>query len=262
VFELEPTELFLLARAHLLRRQAGAVQPLQSLAGPQQQLDELALSLTLRAPCIEQRQSFALDQPALETFFFHHGRERLVEARVARRVRNLMRELVEERAYELRIAPLEHRAQHWILEMPERRIGGHAVDRRILAAPAQPPRVALCAALGEVAAINDAAGVRKAPAQRLDRELLGREHIPYDVRTLQVDVAAIAAVIRQPELARGEIARFGDVLQPRAQRRRRGRIHHQLRDRLTLRRNLHLTARRLQQITTRETQAGQQQEQT
>src|SRR5690606_20168048 len=109
-------------------------------------------------------------------------------------------------------------------------------------------RVSIRAALVEVTAIDDAARDREAPALRLDGEFLRREYVPHDERTLEVGVAAIAAVVRQPQLARGELACRRDVFQSRAQLGRRARLGDDARDVLPLRDDLHLPGEGLQVI--------------
>jgi hypothetical protein len=159
-----------------------------------------------------------------------------------------MGELVEQRRGKLRVAPAEHRAQHRILEMTQCRIRGDTCDGSVVAATAQPARIALCRFLVEVAAVDHATCDREAPAARLHGELRRCEHVPDHVGTAEVGIAAIRLVVGKAELARGEIPSGSDVFQAAAQLRRRARVRQQLGDRLALGGNLHLSARRLHQV--------------
>jgi len=76
-------------------------------------------------------------QPAAHAFFLHRRRERLVEIGVIRYVQHLVRELMKNDRRQFDVVPAQHRAQDRIVEVPERRIGGHAADAYVKAPPAQ-----------------------------------------------------------------------------------------------------------------------------
>ena len=143
-----------------------------------------------------------------------------------------------------------------IVEVTECRVRSHAADRGIRAMQAQFACVALRTALAEVAAIHHAAGDRETPASRLDGEFIGREYIPDDERPTDIGIAAIAAIVRQAEFARGEVARGGDILEPRAQHRCGLRTGNHLRDGLPLRQQLHLPVGCLHQVAASQDEAG------
>ncbi len=69
-------------------------------------------------------------------------REGLVEVAVAGRVHGLVREFVEDEGRELRVAVAEHRVQHRVAQVAERRIGDRGPDVDVVAARAELVRLA------------------------------------------------------------------------------------------------------------------------
>jgi len=172
-----------------------------------------------------------------------------------------VRELVENRPDEPRLAPPEHCVEERIGQAPERRVGCNPAHGHVVALPRQTPRLRLCTGLVEVAAIRDAAGDRKTPAPRLDREF-GRGHdIPERVVAAEVGVLAEAAAVRQVEARHGKLAGFLRELQPGADRIRRRRVCDHLRDRLAASHDVCLAGRGLQQVTAGKRRAGTEQRQ-
>jgi hypothetical protein len=179
-------------------------------------------------------------EPALEAFGLDHGCESLIEVAVPRRIDLLVRKLVEDESREVRVPVAEHRVQHRVAQVPERRVGNGRADENVKALVPQLARLARRARLVEVAAVAHAARDRKAPVLRLDRKLGRREKIPGDVAPAEVGVSAVTAVVRKTEIAHSEIARPRDELEPAAQRRIRARACDHLLDRLALSIHLHL----------------------
>ena len=95
----------------------------------------------------------------------------------------------------------DHGVEHGVVEMPQRRVRRHAVDAHVESAAPQTFGEAAGPPLDEVAAIRDAADDRVAPLLRVDRELGRRDHVPHHVGPAHIGVAAIAAVVRQTQVA-------------------------------------------------------------
>ena len=115
--------------------------------------------------------------------------------------------------------------------MTQRRISRNAADRDVIPMRFHAPCQAARFVLGEIAAIGDAAGERVTPLFGLDGEFRRREHVPYDIASTDIGVAAIAAGVGKPEFTAREIAHRGDLLQLHAQLGRRRGICDQPRDR-------------------------------
>ena len=140
-------------------------------------------------------------QPACDALLFDGHGKRLVERRVVLHVDDLVRELVEDEARELRFAIADERRQHRVVEIAERRVGGHAAQVDVVAGRGEPRRFGARVVFGEVAAVGDASGDRKAPLPRRQRQLRRGEHVPQHERPTEVGVARVAAIVGQRELA-------------------------------------------------------------
>ena len=101
---------------------------------------------------------------------------------------------------ELHVVPAQHRVQHRVIEFAERRIGRHAAQVDIEAAVSELFGLALGGLALEIAAVGHAAGHRETPGFRRERELGRGEHVPDDMVALEIGVAPVALVVRQPEL--------------------------------------------------------------
>ena len=189
-----------------------------------------------------------LREPELHAVLLDNHRERLAELAVVLHVELLVRELVEQRARDVLLAAVDHRAQDGIGEIAERRISARAAAVGVEAALGELGREALRGRAVEVAAIRDAARERKAPALGFDGELLRRDHVPDDVRAVERDVRRVAVVVGQPELVDGEPADRRDARERRLQRGVGARVANDLLDRLALAQQLDLAADRLQII--------------
>src|SRR5215831_7565055 len=81
----------------------------------------------------ERRLGAARGKPTFRAVLLDRGRERLAELAVVLHVELLVRELVEQRACDVQLAAAEHRAQHRIGEVAERRIRARAAARGVVA---------------------------------------------------------------------------------------------------------------------------------
>src|SRR6185437_10669707 len=96
--------------------------------------------------------------------------------------------------------------------------------------------------------IGDTAGDREAPLLRLDRERRGGDHVPHDVRTVDLDVGAVAVVVRELQHTRREVACFPNLGELEDERVRRLRVVYDLHDRLSRVHHMPLAVGCLQQI--------------
>src|SRR5690606_27414633 len=111
------------------------------------------------------RAAFALEPP-LGAVLLDHRRERLVECAVVLYIELLVRELVEQQARDVARAAADHRAQHRIGEVAERRVRARAADVGIEPLALERLAKALGLVALEEAAIGDATREREAPARR------------------------------------------------------------------------------------------------
>ena len=144
-------------------------------------------------------------EPASEPFDLDHGREGFVEIAVALHVYGLVREFMEDEGGKLEIAVAKHRIEHGIPQVAERRIRNRRPDVHVVTPFAEPGRLSRRTLLVEVAAIAHASGDRKAPALRLDRELLCGENIPGCIASPKVGVCPVASVVREAKFRHREI---------------------------------------------------------
>ena len=146
------------------------------------------------------------------------------------------------------VVPAQHRVQDRIVEMPQRRIGSHAADAYVKTPPAQLSGKRVRAALDEIPAIRHAADDRVAPFLCVYRELGSRHHVPHHIGPADVRVAAIAAVVRQPELMNGELPDRSHGLELAAHGGRRRGIGDHAGNRHALRHQLELALSAFHQI--------------
>src|SRR5207302_3406221 len=99
--------------------------------------DKCAKSVAIALAGIELRRQRGIvlrREPAADPLLLDRHGEGFVEYRVVLRVRNLMRELVEDKTRDLGIGIAEDRRQHGIVEITELRIRRNAADVDIVAA--------------------------------------------------------------------------------------------------------------------------------
>ncbi len=166
-----------------------------------------------------------------------------------------MRELVKDRPEQARFAPAEHRVEHGVRQVPERRVGRHAADADVVALRGELAGACMGVLGVEETEIGHAAGDRETPAVRLDRELGGRHDAPDRKRAAEIGIAPETAAIRQAELLDRKFARFGDQLEALARRRPGRRVRRDFGDRLAAREHVDLPARRLHQVAAGKRQA-------
>ena len=151
-------------------------------------------------------------EPALRSVLLDRRSERLAELAVVFYVELLVRQLVKQQARDILLAAADHRAQHRVGEVPERRVRARAaavgvvtlVDELLL------KFFGVCAI--EKPAVRDAARERETPTLGLDRKLLRGDDIPNDVRPLEVDVASCSCRYRE---ARARPRRICESRRPR-----------------------------------------------
>ncbi len=132
--------------------------------------------------------------------------------------------------------------------MAQRRIGRDAGDQRVVTSGRQRGGQSTRIALLEVAAITQAADKRETPALRLDRKLRRSHHVPDCVRTLQIAVASITAIVRKPERSGCKGARIAHQFQPPLEFHAGGRIGQHLVDGAARTHEAPLTLRGLRQV--------------
>jgi hypothetical protein len=170
-------------------------------------------------------------QPAPHAFALDRDRERLVERGIALDVDNVVRKLMEHEPGKLGIAPADERGEQRVVEHAERRIRGHAIDECVQALLARVCCIALCVFARIVAAVGDASRDREARFDGLEREFAGDHDVPDRIRTVELRIAAVAAVVGERKIARSELAHRLGEHEPRAQVGRRLRVGKQIGDR-------------------------------
>ena len=201
--------------------------------------------LLSRVIALEVRARAVLRQPALRAELLDDHRERLAELAVVLDVKLLVRELVKQQARDVLLATVDHRAQHGIVEITERRVGGGAAAVRVEAFSSETIREAVRGRFVEVTAVRDAAGEWKTPELWVDRKLLRRHDVPDDERPVECYVARIAVIAREIELVDGELTHRSDSNQRALQRGSGCRIRDNLVDRLSFTQQLELAIDRL-----------------
>ena len=190
----------------MFRRKILPVVLLQHRPILDQQRDELAPYLSQagvsRAPAFVP----CAREPALHARLFHRRGKGFVEQGVVLHVELLVREFVKQEARKLAFGIMDKSTEDRVVEPSQGRVSRHAADIYIVAALAQHGTRGVGIGLAEVAAIADAAGNGKAGGDRHDRKLRRGEYIPKRVAPPQIGVAPVAAVVRQRELATGELA--------------------------------------------------------
>ncbi len=173
------------------------VEARQPVPGVPQQRDQLPV---LGALLLEIPDAFRMApvlEPAFQALVLHGHREGLIESGVVRHVEELVGELVEDHARQL-VAPVaHHRAHHRIGKPAEGRVCGHALDDDVITAALQSGREGSGTLLIEVTAIGHATGDGEAPFLRLHRQCRCGNDVPDDIRTVDLDVGAVAVVVRQ-----------------------------------------------------------------
>src|ERR1043166_2120428 len=106
---------------------------------------------------------------------------------------------------------MDKRIEDRIVEPAQGGIRRHAADMDIVSLAHQSVRKCFGIRLGEVAPVVDATYDDEAPRLWLDGKFVGCEDVPDDERTLQISVAAVAAVVRKREF-RGREAANGEGL--------------------------------------------------
>ena len=220
-----------LGLAFCVIRQRPGVERGKVLTRLRHQLQE-ALPVPLRlGPLLHERRPAVMRNPALDAFLLHRRGEGLVECAVALGIGLLVGELMEQQPCELRLLPADEGAQHRVIHPAQRGIRGYPADIHIV------PRLAELLGLGirirlmEIAAIDHAAGDRKAPLHGIHRQGRCSEHVPDHEGTVECCVTAITAVVGQTEVGDREAAQRLLALQPFAQLGLRGRIRDDFRDR-------------------------------
>ncbi|MNZ84023.1 hypothetical protein D3C78_1027680 [compost metagenome] len=186
--------------------------------------------------------------PLAQALLLDEARIGLVERGVARQVQALVGQLVEDQPGQPLVAPGQHAAQQRVVEPAEGGVGRHPGHLGVQPLDPQQRGGAAGALLVEVAAVGHAAGNREAVGQRLQGELGGGEQVPHHVGALEVGVQAVAAVVRQGQLAAGEVAGFLGALQALAQLGGLRWIGEQLGDRLAGLQQLPLAAGQLRVV--------------
>ena len=194
--------------------------------------------LVARVLRIERRVALRRE-PALHARRLDGRGKRLVELRVVLHVDDLVRELVKHHPRDLDFRPADERRQHGVVEVAERRIGGHAADPDVVAGRAEPRRLRARIGFVEVAAVAHAARDREAPLPGRQRQFRRREHVPDDEGAAEVGIPRVARVVRQAEFAARVRA---DLLHPGEPRLQRGivRLADDVGDRLRAREDVHL----------------------
>ena len=203
----------------------------------------MAQPLVARVLRVERRIALRRE-PAGHARFLDGRGERLVELRVVLHVDDLVREFVEHHPRDLDLGPADERRQHGIVEVAERRVGGHAADPDVVAGRMKPRRLRARAGLVEIAAVVHAARDREAPLARRQRQFRRREHVPHDERPAEVGVPRVARVVRQAELAARVRADLLHAGEPRLERRVLRRAD-DVGDRLRARQDVRLARRAL-----------------
>src|SRR6478752_6485613 len=112
----------------------------------------------------ERRVIAARNEPTFRAVLLDRGRECFAEFAVVLHVELLMRELVEQRARDVQLAAAEHRAEHGVGKIAERRVRARAAARGVVALADELLLEALGIGTVEEAAVRNAARHRKAPA--------------------------------------------------------------------------------------------------
>ena len=159
-----------------------------------------------------------------------------------------MRELVENDRRQLDVVPADHGIEDGIVEVAQGRIGGHPGDAHVEPLALQGIAEGSSAPLDEVAAIRDATDDGIAPFLRLDGEFRSRDDVPDHVGPAHIGISAVAAVVRQVQVAAGELANLRDRLELLAHVGGRARIGDDPRDRAALGHERELALRALQQV--------------
>src|SRR6185503_18615313 len=167
---------------------AARVERAQTRLLSSNQSAELLAPRTPLAVAFDVGRRAVLREPELHAVLFDDHRERLAELTVVLDVELLVSELVEQRGRDVLLAAVHHRAQHGIVEIPERRIRTRAAGVRIETSRGELAGEVLGGGPVEVAAVCDATRERKAPALRVHGEFLSRDHVPNNVRAIERDV--------------------------------------------------------------------------
>nr|GEU28155.1 hypothetical protein [Tanacetum cinerariifolium] len=154
-------------------------------------------------------------QPALYPGLFHGRGKAFVELGVALHIDHLVRQLVEHHARQLGVGIIDEGRQQRIAEPAQRGVRGHAAHLHVVAFGAQLVGVGVGVVLAVVTTVADAAGNRKTPLDRTQRQL-GRGHdIPQHERARQRSVILVAGVVRQAQFLYRKAADQQRFFEPR-----------------------------------------------
>ena len=183
-------------------------------------------------------------EPQRRADALHRRGEGLVEHGVVGDVQLLVRQFVEDQARQFAFGAVDEGVEQRVAADPvapaERRIGRHAVHADIHAAGAQLRRQRVGLGAVEVAAVADTAGHRVAPGLQRQRQGRRGHDVPDRRRTLQVGIAAIAAVVGQLQHLHREVAHLLRQGQSLLQRGRRVRTSQPVVHRLGARHQVHV----------------------
>ena len=177
----------------------------QFRAGLADQADEFGLALAVGLVGAD-----ALGVAMGAEIFAHPGRldghrESLVERRVALHIDALMGEFVKDDAGQIGSVGAEHGAQERIARQPQRGIGVDARNVDVETGVLHPVGLAERVLRIEKSLIGHAAEDGETFDVRGERELGGREDGPGHVIALDVDIAAVAVIVRQVEFGDREL---------------------------------------------------------